>query len=579
MPERILVVQTCHLSQLIYAVRNLRRRNPGWRIDAVVSDYPGSRAFLAREKAFDELYFCDFKTDPLHEIEDRYDRIALPLLNRGYFRQKSKISKNAQQRTFSLSYKGELRPLRTGDRIRSCFVPLDRPDPGFVTFVREIERLPLSGNVLVLESDDSDRVQREVNRLPLEPNEAQLLRFQQITWRQLWQLRDGRNYEFHSVVVFLNQSPEHLFLQLLPLLLNPSRIIVLDDSGSYFETTGTGYRRLILKRLLFGAPSYQECKRILFIQTEAATLMIKALERLNQQTIFNNSKVSVFCRSQDAEILRSHPRVDEVIPFEKRKGWFYSFKLWRTLCDRNADVIAAVLTGRPVFRKQKFYYLLSTIRRHLVFNGALDSYWLSAFRLPRLLRNQPSLNMPGIQHDVLFIQTETDELCHTAITQLVNNPRIVPNIRLTVLCREDKLSIFMEMAGVDRVLTYPRDGRVSPGWLKRLFSERPDVVAAIFSGRPIFIKQKMLFFLIRAGNRLVFNDVLDCYYLNRSTFRYLLPSGRMKQRVPGMSSTRWFVLPLKGILFLPRFFYLVIWITLLRFRHWYTARRRGVDFP
>lgn len=578
MSERILVVQTCHLWQLIYSVRNLRRKNPGWRIEALVLDHPSSRAFLSRERVFDELYFSDFKTDPIQEVEDQYDRIVLPLLNRGYFRQKSKISKSALERTFSLSYKGELRRLKTGERLGSCFVPLDRPDQGFVTFLEEVERLSLSGNVLVLESDNLDRIQREVSRLPFEPDKTRLLRFQQITWKQLWQLWGGQRNQLDAIVVFLNQKPEHLFLQLLPLLLNPSRIIALDDSGSYFETTGTGYRRLILKRLLFGAPSYQEYKRILFIQTEAATLMIKALERLNEQPIFNRTKVSVLCRAQDAEILGAHPRVDEVIPFEKGQRWLHSLRTWRIVRDRNADVIAAVLTGRPVFRKQKLYYLLSTIRRHLVFNGALDSYWLSVSRLPRLIRNQPALDMPDIQHDVLFIQTETDELCRTAITQLVNNPRIVPNIKLTVLCREDKLSTFMEVAGVDRVLTYPRDGRVGPGWFKRLFSERPDVVAAIFSGRPIFMKQKILFFLIRAGNRLVFNDVLDCYYLNRNTFRYLMPFGKTKQRVPEMSS-QWFVLPLKGVLFLPRFFYLVIWITLLRFRHWYTARRRGVDFP
>src|SRR5690606_28858518 len=217
---------------------NLRRKNPGWRIEALVLDQPSSRAFLSRERVFDELYFSDFKTDPIQEVEDQYDRIVLPLLNRGYFRQKSKISKSALERTFSLSYKGEMRRVKTGDRLGSCFVPLDRPDQGFVTSLEQVERLSLSGNVLVLESDNLERIQREVSRLPFEPDKTRLLRFQQITWKQLWQLWGGQRNQLDAIVVFLNQKPEHLFLQLLPLLLNPSRIIALDDSGSYFETTG-----------------------------------------------------------------------------------------------------------------------------------------------------------------------------------------------------------------------------------------------------------------------------------------------------------------------------------------------------
>src|SRR5690606_39538284 len=126
-------------------------------------------------------------------------------LNMGYLRQKSKISKSALELTFSLSYKGALRRLKTGERLGSCFVPLDRPDQGFVTFWEEVERLSLSGNVLVLESDNLDRIQREVSRLPFEPDKTRLLRFQQITWKQLWQLWGGQSNQLDAIVVFLKQ--------------------------------------------------------------------------------------------------------------------------------------------------------------------------------------------------------------------------------------------------------------------------------------------------------------------------------------------------------------------------------------
>lgn len=578
MAERIVVIQTCHLPQFIYAVLNLRRRNPEWRIDAIVLDNPASRALLERESLFESIRYCDAETTSLNsELTDQYDRIVFPLLNRGYVQPKLAAWSQAGRRAFSLNYRGELKPLSKLDWLLSFVKPLDSPGPGFVSFRRTLGLAPLSGAVLLLESDDPKHIERKVSSLPFKNSDTHLLRLESVLGQRSRQLLRDRS--FQTVVVFLNQRPEYLSLQLLPLFLKVPRVIVSDDSEEFFETTTSGYRQLILRRLLSGAATCEECRRILLLQTEVVELTIKALDRLDRQSLFVGSRVTVVCRSQDAELFRSHPRVDDVIPFQRGDGWTGSFRLWRKIQDQNADVIAAVLTGRPVFRKQKLYYLLSTIRRHLVFNSSLDAYWLSLFRLPRLLKKDPTLSLPDVEHDVLFIQTEAEEVCQSAITRLTRDSRIVPNVRLTVFCREDKLPLFKEMAGVDRVLTYPRDGRVTLRCLRELLSERPDVVTAIFSGRPIFRKQKLLFFLLRASNRLIFNDALDCYYLNHKTFRYLLPSSGVTPGGLGPRHSRWFILPIKSILFLPRFFYLVIWITLFRLRRWYTARRRGVDFP
>ena len=94
----------------------------------------------------------------------------------------------------------------------------------------------------------------------------------------------------------------------------------------------------------------------------------------------------------------------------------------------------------------------------------------------------------------------------------------------------------------------------------------PDAVVARFSGRHDFRPLKTLFWLVRTPNRIVFNETLDCFYLNRKTAG-LLFHGR-DQHISGE-----FLIPamrkiIKVFLFIPRFAYLLSWrgITVLKLR-------------
>ena len=100
---------------------------------------------------------------------------------------------------------------------------------------------------------------------------------------------------------------------------------------------------------------------------------------------------------------------------------------------------------------------------------------------------------------------------------------------------------------------------------------RVDLVCAIFSGRPIFRLQKLLFLTLPARNRLVLNENLDCYMLRGNLGQFLRPRDRQQERdfsafvVIGRTLA-------KGLLFVPRFLYLILWAA-------FVTAKRGYIFP
>ena len=110
------------------------------------------------------------------------------------------------------------------------------------------------------------------------------------------------------------------------------------------------------------------------------------------------------------------------------------------------------------------------------------------------------------------------------------------------------------------------------------------MVAAIQSGRPVFRKQKLLFSLLPARKRLVFNRSLICFEPRNSLqqkpedlsglVRFSLQSesrqdildftGRGFPELSTSSIVRHLVG--KAFLFLPRFCYLLVWFTIWKLR-------------
>ena len=109
----------------------------------------------------------------------------------------------------------------------------------------------------------------------------------------------------------------------------------------------------------------------------------------------------------------------------------------------------------------------------------------------------------------------------------------------------------------------------------RLLRTRVDLVCAIFSGRPTFRLQKFLFLTLRARNRLVFNEDLNCYMLRGHLARFLQPQGRNR----GLDRSVLILVVrkvLKWFLFVPRFLYLILWaaVVTMRARHRISQERR-----
>jgi hypothetical protein len=134
--------------------------------------------------------------------------------------------------------------------------------------------------------------------------------------------------------------------------------------------------------------------------------------------------------------------------------------------------------------------------------------------------------------------------------QTVQELKVIPNAEITVFCREDKAKLFEDRAST---ITYSKNSlKNSLLALWKLFSRRPDVLVAVFSGSKMYLKHRILFWLIPARNRLAFNKHLDCFYVKHTGLHLLFfgPSG------PPGSLLR---VGLRGMLFVPRFLYLLGW--------------------
>ena len=127
-----------------------------------------------------------------------------------------------------------------------------------------------------------------------------------------------------------------------------------------------------------------------------------------------------------------------------------------------------------------------------------------------------------------------------------------------MFCSKTKKTHYESLREVSEVVTYePGRTLANLRTVLKLARMRVDVLAAIFSGRPIFRLQKLMFLLLPARSRLVFNENRDCWYLRRT------PRGLFKlSRTPSLAMG---YLPrkiLKGVLFFPRYLYLVLWLLL-----------------
>ena len=507
-PESVLLVQCCHLPQFFYLAEKLRQRNPEWILSALVTNRPHVRFYLELFPPFDHLFFFDKK---LPEMPGAFDQILFPLLNRGYLR----IKRAAHQlpgTAYEIDYQGEHRALKLGALVRSFAAPLHRPSEEFVQYLEDFPHRPLGEKVLVVETCHrslADSSEEKWGRLI--PDQAEVTRISVSTEGRGW--RTLRRQSFDSGVVFFSGEKGFANLKLLPFLLGIPKILVVNEHGDHFYATSRSLLRFLWGRVWQGAPLPKPSPRILVIQTESPTYVRRAIEVLRKPEMFPRSRICLLCRKEDADRFRNVSGLESVLTYSRRKVGS-NVGLWRDL--KGFDAVAAVFSGRGVFRKQKLLYFLLPIRHHLAFNARSDCYRLTPRTLFWTLRKDPSFFAAGKQpaSPILFLLTDEDSRARKAIERL-QDPKVVSPHPIWVFCREDKRPLYEALPGVKEVRTY------APGWtwenLKAVLAlarSRVEVVSSIFSPQPAFRLQKLLFVLLPARHRLAFNqEDLNCYYL------------------------------------------------------------------
>jgi len=301
----------------------------------------------------------------------------------------------------------------------------------------------------------------------------------------------------------------------------------------------------------------------LLIQTADDETTLRALEKLRDPSITRPAPIAVFCCETKKQVFTEVPGVTAVYTYPaKRRGAMLraAFRLRKL----NFDVLAGILTGTPSHRLLKFLFLILPAPNRLVLNQDANCFYLRRLNPLSLLR----LLRVGSKRCILLIQTADDASVFRALDK-IRDPRVTTPAPIVVFCRSDKRELFARIPEVYAVYTYEPNRR----WralrtLLELFRLDVEVATALFTGESIFRLQKLLFFLLPARNRLVFNHNLDCYYLNRSTFWSLF---RSEERLGQLSSSLLFTRLLgKALLFFPRFLYLVIWVTGQKLRRAYS---------
>ena len=300
---------------------------------------------------------------------------------------------------------------------------------------------------------------------------------------------------------------------------------------------------------------------ILFLPTESDAASLEVLGRLRDRKIVGPGQVRVFCSITKKTLYESRPEVSEVVTYESGQT-LSNLRTILRLARMRVGVLAAIFSGRPVFRLHKLMFLLLPARARLVFNEHRDCWYLR--RTPRGLVNlwrTPSLRFSRWDSSILFLPTESDAASLEVLGRLRDRKIVGPG-QVRVFCSITKKTLYESRPEVSEVVTYESGQTLSNlRTILKLARMRVDVLAAIFSGRPIFRLHKLMFLLLPARARLVFNEHRGCWYLRRT------PRGLLNLlRTPSLSTD---YLPrrilrkiLKALLFFPRYLYLVLWLLL-----------------
>ena len=358
-------------------------------------------------------------------------------------------------------------------------------------------------------------------------------------------------------------------MQFLIFLLPAGHRLIFNQYGGCFYAD-RDHSSLLLRNLIEATPPIETVRPILFIDKPGSHRAPQAVRRLGDPKIMREQRpVTVLCPRGREALYRGIPGVGRIWSYGP--GRFALALLGvRRVVGLRPEMVATVLDGRRSSRLAQLFALALPTRHRLIFNQNVDCFYLSfasSRAFWRSLRERDEIYARAHSY-CLFVQTAEDDRAVKAL-QMLKDPSVARPRPILVFCRRDKVPIFSQVEGVQCVYTYePGNYYSNLRTVAQFLHMDIEVIAAVFTGRPIYRLQKLLFFGLPARNRLAFNSHLDCFYLTRQNWSALF--ARDKRR-----STKRLISPslrafLKLLFFFPRFLFVVIWVTGLKMKRAYT---------
>ena len=149
----------------------------------------------------------------------------------------------------------------------------------------------------------------------------------------------------------------------------PKRVLPL-ESRHPFPVTDTE------KKLdVHGTSSSTAVPRILLVQTEAPSYLLSAIGKVREEH-FPHCEIVLLCREDDRKEFEANPNIYQILTYSRSHLWS-NLQLGRAIKKVNPDLVAAVLSRRPIFRKPRFFFFLLSFRKRLALDENLDSFHLS----------------------------------------------------------------------------------------------------------------------------------------------------------------------------------------------------------
>ncbi|GAB4121839.1 MAG: hypothetical protein Kow001_20130 [Acidobacteriota bacterium] len=514
---KVLLVQCCHLPQWFFIWKKLEDLHPEWEIQGLATSHEDAR-YYARLLVPDRV--VHFLGDGA--LPDDFDLVVFPLTNRGYFRIR-RAAWRLSARKLSADFEGGIGEL-SGRRLWLAAVrPPVRPTAEFVEQYSYFPHRPLGERVLVVESCHPAQVKQteESLRHHLRVRQEVTRIGREGVW-QAWRAVKGK--AFDGALIYDSGEPGYFLVRLIPFLLGIRRILVVNETGDFFQAGVRTLAAWMLRRLWLGHMPRLWAPRILLVQTEDWRYAAAAVQRLREERLFPKARILLVARNQDREELDGLDPAVERFWLPSRCSWRDLWTLWKAVRAFDPDFNAAIFTGSPVFRWQKLLFFLLGSRRSFIFNARLDGYWLSLRTLARLWRREPLLFGLGASRTVLLVQTEGVEYTRAALERLQGG-RLFSGARVILWCRRQDREAFSDLQEV-QVESYGRDWREVWALWRRATRLKPEAAFGIFTGRPVFRLAKILFWLAPCRRRFAFNAQLDGYWVNWRTV------GRMRRVEP-----------------------------------------------